>query len=268
MMNQNQLLTITILQQELFWEDCTANLNKFSNLIQSLKEPSDLIVLPEMFSTGFSMQAGSLSQTMEGSTVSAMRDWAKTSSSAICGSLIIKEKEQFFNRFVWVEPQGKVVFYDKAHLFRMGEEQNHYTKGTERLLIEYKGWKIAPYICYDLRFPVWLRRTAAYDYDLLLIVANWPQIRAEHWKLLLPARAIENQSFVVSVNRVGMDGNGLAHSGDSQIINPKGQVLFMETDKETVACMTLNLDEVKQYRKIFPVELDSDSFEFLPSCNP
>ena len=267
-MNQIQGLKITLLQQELFWEDIPANLAKFSALISSRPNTGDIIVLPEMFSTGFSMNAETYSQTMEGSAIEAMKLWSQNTNAAICGSLMIKDQDKFFNRFVWVEPNGKILTYDKSHLFRMGEEQNHYSKGTQRLLISYKGWKIAPFICYDLRFPVWLRRTLTYDYDLLLIVANWPKKRMEHWKALARARAIENQCYLVAVNRVGEDVNKMYHSGDSQIISPLGEVLFTKADEECVFQYDLNLEEITGYRNNFPAGLDADSFEFMNECNP
>ncbi len=258
-MNNN--LSVTLFQQNLFWENIEANISKFATLIKTSGQVSDLMVLPEMFSTGFSMQPEKFSQTMDGSALSCMKAWAKESNAVVCGSLIISEKGKFFNRFVWVEPDGKLIYYDKGHLFRMGEEQLHYSKGNHRIIIDYKGWKIAPFICYDLRFPVWLRRNAAYDYDLMLLVANWPEKRSLHWKTLCQARAIENQSYMVAVNRVGMDGNQVNHSGDSLVIKPTGDIIFTETHNETVKTIIVNLEDVKQYRISFPVGMDADTFE-------
>ncbi|MDP1727909.1 MAG: amidohydrolase [Bacteroidota bacterium] len=258
-MNNN--LSVTLFQQNLFWENIEANISKFAALINSSGLITDILVLPEMFSTGFSMQPEKFSQTMDGSAISAMKAWARACNAAVCGSLIISEKGKYYNRFVWVEPDGKLTYYDKGHLFRMGEEQLHYSKGNNRIIIDYKGWKIAPFICYDLRFPVWLRRSTAYNYDLILLVANWPEKRSLHWKTLTQARAIENQSYLVAVNRVGIDGNQVNHSGDSQVIKPTGDIIFTEAHNETVKTLKLNFDDLTQYRTNFPVGMDADIFE-------
>lgn len=257
----NNSLSVTLFQQNLFWENIEANISKFTALINSMEVQTDILVLPEMFSTGFSMLPEKFSQTMDGTVIATMKTWAQKCNAAVCGSLMIAEKGKYINRFVWVEPDGKLIYYDKGHLFRMGEEQLHYSKGNSRIIIEYKGWKIAPFICYDLRFPVWLRRTASFDYDLLLLVANWPEKRNLHWKILCQARAIENQSYLVAVNRVGIDGNGINHSGDSRVINHAGEIIFTESHHETVKTVSLDLEALAQYRINFPVEMDADRFE-------
>ncbi len=240
------ILNVTLLQQDLFWENSEANLSKFSLLLKSFGKKTDILVLPEMFSTGFSMKT-----------------WAQKANAAVCGSLMIAENGHYFNRFIWVEPDGNLRYYNKAHLFRMGEEQLHYTRGKERIIIDYKGWKIAPFVCYDLRFPVWMRRTPDYNYDMILLVANWPERRSLHWNTLLAARAIENQSYVIAVNRVGADGNGVNHAGDSQVIKPNGELSWKETGgRETMQAVDLHLDEVRQYRKSFPVDMDADKFDY------
>ncbi|MCF8255677.1 MAG: amidohydrolase [Bacteroidia bacterium] len=257
----NQDLKIALIQQDLIWENKLENLQKFDQLISNIKEPIDLILLPEMFSTGFTMRADKFAETMDGNAVSLMKKWANEKHVAVAGSLIIKEVGKYYNRFVWVEPNGEIQTYDKAHLFRMGEEQLHFSKGLNRIIISYKGWKIAPFICYDLRFPVWIRKSKNFDYDLLLFSANWPERRKFHWNLLLQARAIENQSYVAAVNRIGIDGNGMNHSGDSQIISPLGEVIYKQEYQASLGIINLSKEVLVKYRETFPVGLDADTFE-------
>ncbi len=200
-------MKVTIIQTHLAWEDKTANLEHFSAHLSALAEATDLIVLPEMFSTGFSMQPERLAEPMDGPTVQWMRAKAADTNAAMVGSLMVREGDCYYNRLVWMFPDGTLQHYDKRHLFSYGTENEHYTAGTNQLLVNWKGWKICPLICYDLRFPVWSRNTMGYD--LLLYVANWPERRSLAWNALLAARAIENQSYTVGVNRIGADGNGM-----------------------------------------------------------
>jgi len=257
-----QKLTITLIQTELFWENKEVNIHHFTKLIEDIKEQTDVIILPEMFSTGFSMNASALAEKMDGPVVSWMKETAKKKQAVICGSLIIEEDEKYFNRFVWVGTDGIVQSYNKRHLFRMANENDFYTNGTKKIIIEYKGFKIFPAVCYDLRFPVWLRRTKQFDYDMMIVVANWPERRALHWKALLHARAIENQCYVVAVNRVGNDGNGFLYSGESSLINPKGEIVFQQANDSFTKTFTIELAEVNEWRNNFKAIEDADSFVF------
>ena len=249
-------LNITLLQPNIIWEVPQANLERFSEMLAPI-DNTDLIVLPEMFSTGFSMQPEKLKENMDGPSVQWMKNLAREKDTAITGSLIIEESGKVFNRMVWVFPDGKTEIYDKRHLFTMGEENQHYSAGTEKLIVKYKGWRFCPLICYDLRFPVWSRNTQ--NYDVLLYVANWPAVRHEVWKTLLKARAIENQAYCVGVNRVGKDGPGLDYEGDSCIIDAKGNARFL-SDKEQVASFEISMVELQKFREKFPVLNDRDLF--------
>ncbi|MGB0888426.1 MAG: amidohydrolase [Vicingaceae bacterium] len=259
-------LKVTAIQSELHWENVDENLKMFSEKIDAISEHTDLIILPEMFNTGFSMQSKEFAETMEGKTVTWMKYQAKKANAVIVGSLIIKEETScvnFYNRLIWAEPSGELKTYDKRHLFRMADEHAHFTAGTERLIIEYKGWKICPLVCYDLRFPVWSRNTSKNQYELLIYIANWPEARKAPWSKLLEARAIENQCYVVGVNRVGKDGKEFAYSGNSVIINPKGEsIAKIPEHKNYTATVCLSLDELNSFRKVFPVGMDADEFGF------
>jgi omega-amidase len=252
-------LTITLIQTPLVWEDKKQNLRKMDEWLNGLNEPTDVIVLPEMFSTAFTMNTG-LADTMDGETMHWIQERAVKYNTPICGSVMMLDGGQFTNRFVWVNPDGTIHPYDKRHLFRMGNEHHHFMAGTNRIIIPYKGWKIFPVVCYDLRFPVWLRRTAAFDYDALLIVANWPERRELHWRTLLQARAIENQSFVLAVNRVGLDGNGVSHSGHSGIVSPKGEWITDLRDQEKLQTTTIHRCDLIDWRTSFPAQNDADEF--------
>jgi omega-amidase len=254
-------LSVTLIQSNLFWEDKRGNLNQFANRISGITENTDIIVLPEMFSTGFTMNAEKLSEPMDGITVTWMKEVAHFKQAAVCGSVIIKEGNSTYNRFIWVEPSGKISYYDKAHLFRMGEENKHYTAGKDRIIIDYKGWKIAPFVCYDLRFPVWLKRSNDFDFDLMIIVASWPEKRVQHWQILSQARAIENQSYLIALNRVGEDGNQIVYNGQSALYNPQGKLINTLTNEEFETTFSIQLPELKTYRKAFPIWLDDDNFE-------
>ena len=253
-------LKITTFQSYLFWENIDKNLQNLGLRLSSIREKTDLIVLPEMFSTGFSMNPSILAEEMGGKTMKWMLEQAKKFDSVVTGSIIIKEDNKNYNRLIWMRPDGTYEYYDKRHLFGLGEEDQHYTAGTKKLFVELNGWKICPVICYDLRFPVWLRNTNE-EYDMLLIVANWPERRSLHWRSLIPARAIENQAFVVAVNRVGHDGNEVYHSGDSMCIDPSGKVIYYKPNDEDLYTFSINKDDVTEARASFPFLKDGDSFK-------
>jgi len=254
-------LNITIVQSDLVWENIDANLQNFSKKLENLQN-SDLIILPEMFNTGFSMNSKSLAEKTDGKSLKWLINLAKEKQSAIIASLIIEENKQFFNRLYFVLPNGDLQFYNKRHLFRMANEHNYYSPGTEELIVNYKGWRIKPLVCYDLRFPVWARNKN--NYDLLIYVANWPERRNEPWKILLKARAIENQSYVVGVNRVGTDGNNVVFSGDSAVINPKGEVISKtKAHEESVETIEISLSELNDFKEKFPAYIDADNFEII-----
>ncbi len=257
-------LKITIIQSDLHWEDKSKNLEMFSHKIAAISEATDLIVLPEMFTTGFSMSPEKFAEPMSGATINWMKQKAKEKNCVITGSFICEEAGKYFNRLVWMNADGAFSTYDKRHLFRMGDEDNHYGYGDKKIIVVLKGWKICPLICYDLRFPVWARNTKQEQYDVLIYVANWPERRAYPWKSLLVARAIENQSYVVGLNRVGNDGNDISHSGDSLVLNPKGEPISkMKSNEDTIETTLLNYSELVEFRKTFPALLDSDEFTIL-----
>ena len=254
-------INVTLIQSNLHWEDIPANLSMFGDKISSIKEPTDLILLPEMFSTGFTMKAEQLAETMDGRTVKWLHEKAKEKNAVICGSFICKDSGNYYNRLVWMRPDGTHEHYDKRHLFGYGDENNHYSQGNNILIVELKGFKILPLICYDLRFPVWSRNTA--DYDLLIYIANWPDRRIYAWKHLLIARAIENQSYVIGLNRVGEDGSKFYYDGSSSVIDMKGEVLFQKEKEETIFTTTLSKEKSDAYRKEFRVLADRDEFKLL-----
>ena len=233
----------------------------FDRKISGLKEETDLIVLPEMFSTGFTMNASALAETMDGASIAWMRKTAAKKNCAITGSLIISENGNFYNRLIWMKPDGNFFQYDKRHLFRLAHEEQTYAPGKSRLLIEMKGWKIFPLVCFDLRFPVWSRRTKESGYDVLLYVANWPERRVTAWSQLLIARAIENQCYVVGVNRIGNDGNDIYHSGESAVINYKGEnICGINAHEEIIETVELHKEEMENFRAQLPFLEDADSF--------
>tara|TARA_B100000809_G_scaffold266826_1_gene331955 strand:- start:38 stop:823 length:786 start_codon:yes stop_codon:yes gene_type:complete len=257
-------LKVNIIQSELHWENVDQNLEMFAQKIEAISTPTDIIVLPEMFNTGFSMDSSELAEKMDGKTVAWMKDQAAKSNSVITGSLIIKENGNYYNRLIWAQPDSELYTYDKRHLFRMAGENNHFAAGEKRLVVSYKGWRICPLICYDLRFPVWSRNTDDNEtpaYDCLIYVANWPAVRKQPWSKLLEARAIENQCYVIGVNRVGEDGKGIAYSGNSVVVNPKGDVISsIPENADTTESVDLSLAELNEFREKFPVSLDGDDF--------
>jgi len=259
-------LTITTIQTNLHWEDKTANLQMLKEKINAIDEKMEVVILPEMFSTGFSMQPQLLAETMDGETVTWMKEIASNNKIILTGSVIIKEDDKYFNRLIWMLPNGQSGYYDKRHLFAFGKEDQHYTAGNKRLIASVKGWKINLQICYDLRFPVWSRQQstdAEPEFDVLIYVANWPEKRNHAWKTLLYARAIENQCYVIGVNRVGEDGNNIYHSGDSLVIDPLGEVLYHMKDLEDIFTITLEKEKLEKVRTHFPFWKDADKFGLL-----
>jgi predicted amidohydrolase len=250
-----QDLRIALIQTNLHWENISENLNVFDRKIETI-EAVDLIILPEMFSTAFSMNT-SLAETMDGGAVDWMRKKASEKNCVLTGSLMIQENENFYNRLIWMRADGTFETYDKRHLFSLSKEPKIFTAGENRLQVNLKGWEICPLICYDLRFPVWSRNRMPY-YDVLLYVANWPERRNMAWKTLLQARAIENQSYVIGVNRTGNDGAAVYHSGDSMVIDTLGNVLYHQTDDEAIYTFTLNYEELQKTRTQLPFLKDAD----------
>jgi predicted amidohydrolase len=275
-------LTITLIQPDLRWEDKAANLELLSTRVDAIEEKTHLVILPEMFSTGFSMRPEALAEPMNGPSVAWMKKMAARKKVILTGSLIIEEKGRYFNRLIWMLPNGQYGFYDKRHRFAYAGENEHYTAGHKRLVASVKGWKIMPLVCYDLRFPVWSRQTPAageseapaghpatpgsspLEYDVLLYVANWPERRSHAWKTLLQARAIENQAYVAGVNRVGNDGNNIYHSGDSMVIDPLGEVLYHAPKEESIFTCTLQPEKLEEVRTRFPFWQDSDHYTIDP----
>ena len=256
------VLKISTFQAYLFWENIDKNLQNLSLRLSGIREKTDLIVLPEMFNTGFSMNTAALAEETSGKTMKWMLQQAERFDCVVTGSLIIKEKDKYYNRLIWMRPDGSFEKYDKRHLFAMGKEDDYYTPGKDKLIVELNGWKICPVICYDLRFPVWLRNKSP-EYDLLLIVANWPEKRSLHWRTLIPARAVENLSYVVGVNRVGHDGNEIYHSGDSMCIDPNGKTVYYKPNDEDLYTFSISLEEVIKARRLFPFLKDADNFKLI-----
>jgi omega-amidase len=277
-------LTITTIQSNLIWEDKAANLQMLEQKITGIEEKTEIVVLPEMFNTGFSMRPEALAETMEGETVEWMKRVSRENGVVLTGSVMIEEAGNYYNRLVWMLPNGQYGHYDKRHLFAFGEEDKHYSAGNKRLIASVKGWKINLQVCYDLRFPVWARNRvfdsaqtreshtstshtstplSTAEYDLLIYVANWPERRSHAWKTLLCARAIENQCYVIGVNRVGNDGKNVYHSGNSLVIDPLGQVLYHMADEEDVNTITLQKEMLEDVRSKFPFWKDADDFNIV-----
>jgi len=252
-------MKIALLQSSLVWENASTNRTNFEAIIGGISEPVDLIVLPEMFTTGFSMQPRDLAESMDGATVSWMKRLAEFHQSAICGSVIIGENGHFYNRLLFVFPDGTVQHYDKRHLFSLAGEHQVYQKGNERLVVHYKGFRICPLVCYDLRFPVFSRNTE--DFDLLLYVANWPAPRTNAWDILLKARAVENMCYVAGVNRIGKDANGHEYSGHSQLIDFLGHELIPPQQTEGVFIASLDKEKILETRSKLGFLEDRDAFE-------
>lgn len=254
-------MKVALIQSPLAWENPSLNRNYFEEKINSISENVDLIVLPEMFSTGFSMNPKEVFETMEGETILWLQSLAKAKNSAITGSLIIKEDDNFYNRLVFVFPSGDIQFYDKRHLFTLAGEDKIYTSGRKKLIVKYKGFKICLLICYDLRFPVFSRNKE--DYDVLIYVANWPKPRINAWNSLLKARAIENMCYTIGVNRIGIDGNNLEYNGNSQIIDFSGNYLIDPQENEEEYYTTLHKSSLVEFREKFGFLNDRDAFTVL-----
>jgi predicted amidohydrolase len=257
------LLTITGIQTNLHWENKKANLEMLEEKIVGVKEKTEIVVLPEMFSTGFSMRPEVLAETMEGESLQWMKRIAAEKKIILSGSLIIEENGKYFNRLIWMQPDGQYGFYDKRHLFAYADENNHYTAGTKKLIASVKGWKMNLLVCYDLRFPVWARQTSETQYDVLIFVANWPDRRIIAWKTLLQARAIENQCYVVGINRVGDDGNNIHYSGESMMIDPMGEILYHKKEEEDIFTVTLDKNHLNSIKEKFPFWKDADEFKII-----
>ncbi len=255
-------MKISLIQTFLEWENPEANRNNFKKLINSINESTDIIILPEMFATGFTMKPEGVAETMDGETVQWMKDMAVAKECAVTGSLVIQENGNYYNRLFFVLPDGEIKTYDKRHLFSLAGEDKAYTAGTDRLIINYRGWKICPLVCYDLRFPVFSRNTE--DIDLMLYVANWPSLRVAAWDTLLKARAIENMCYVAGVNRVGNDNNGHAYPGHSQVFDCLGANTVMPSDNEGMFTIKLDKENIQETRKKLGFLNDRDSFTLHP----
>jgi predicted amidohydrolase len=279
-------LTFTIIQTNLHWEDKNANLQMLEQKINSIQHPTQIIVLPEMFSTGFSMNPETLAEDMNGPTVEWMKRIAAEKKVILTGSLMIKESapspleraggEAFYNRLIWMLPNGQYGIYDKRHRFAYAGEDDHYTAGTKRLIASVNGWKINLQVCYDLRFPVWARQTPTSpptplqkrgeeepEFDVLIYVASWPERRIHAWKTLLTARAIENQCYVIGANRTGDDGNHIHYSGNSMVVDAMGEVLYEKVNTEDIHTITLSKDKLQDIRTKLPFLKDADDFSIL-----
>ena len=252
-------LNVVLIQADLFWEDPIQNRKFFADKINSITSPIDLIVLPEMFTTGFTMNAQPLAETMDGETIKWMKNLAQKSGAAITGSIIVTEDEKFYNRLLFVTPQEEIFHYDKKHLFTLANEQDNYSPGSKKLIVDYRGWKICPLICYDLRFPVWSRNVE--NYDVLIYVANWPEIRIKAWDVLLQARAIENMAYCIGVNRVGVDGKGFNYVGHSAIYDCLGNNILKNTiEIENTFVTTLDKTHLVKNRNKLNFLNDKDGF--------
>jgi predicted amidohydrolase len=252
-------MKISVIQSDIVWEDKSRNFQHLSELISPLLNETDIVILPEMFNTGFSMNPEQLNEPSNGETLAWMKSIAGKGDFGICGSYIVKEDMNFFNRWVFVSPENEVWHYDKRHLFSMGGEDRVFTAGKSRLTFSFRGVKIAPYICYDLRFPVWSRNLD--ETDLIIYAANWPEVRRDVWTTLLKARAIENQCYVAGSNRTGTDCAGIRYRGDSMIINPRGTIMASAgKDRECSVSAEISMDGLSAFRKKFPVLNDADDF--------
>ncbi|MBC7948123.1 MAG: nitrilase family protein [Chitinophagaceae bacterium] len=273
----DQTLRITTIQSHLIWEDKAANLAMFEKKIMGIREKTEIVVLPEMFSTGFSMEPQRLAETMDGPSVQWMRRIASEKKIILTGSLIIADDTgdtppRYYNRLIWMLPNGQYGFYDKRHRFAYAGEDKMFTSGNKRLIASVKGWKINLLICYDLRFPVWARQStlssassngACPEYDVLIYVANWPDKRSHAWRTLLQARAIENQCYTVGVNRIGSDGNQIQYIGDTMVVDPLGEVLYQKKEEDHVNTITLDKAHLNTIRERFPFWRDADYFQVL-----
>lgn len=259
---QMENLRITTVQSKLHWKDISSNLKMFDEKLEGLAGKTDLVILPEMFTTGFTMEPADVAEKMDGSAVVWMKEKANNLNAVITGSLILEEDGNYYNRVIWMRPDGTFDRYDKRHLFTLAGEHEVFTKGEEKLITEWKGWKICPLVCYDLRFPVWSRNTEGYD--LLIYMANWPEKRSHHWRTLVMARAIENQCFVAAVNRVGRDEMSLNYIGHSSIIDYSGQLIYQAAEVEGLFTCEISKPEMQEYRSKLRFLPDQDKFQIFP----
>lgn len=263
-MSDQETLKVTLIQSSLYWHDIDANLAMLEEKTWQIGQETDLIVLPEMFSTGFTNAAPELAEPMNSKTFRWVKQMAKQTNAVVSGSFIARDGKDLYNRLLWMCPDGTFATYDKKHLFRMSEEHDIYTAGKERLIVEWKGWKICPLICYDLRFPVWSRNLTQEDeslsYDLLLYVANWPAARSQVWRTLLQARALENLAYCIGLNRIGEDGNHIAYDGQSTVFNYKGEIISDLLANDTIVTVELSKSALNEFRNKFPAYLDADAF--------
>ncbi|MCG8411916.1 MAG: amidohydrolase [Bacteroidales bacterium] len=259
---KDNILNISCVQSNIEWENIDKNLNNFSEILNDIPEQTHLVVLPEMFTTGFSMNSTQLAESMTGKSFVWMKQQALKHNTTLLGSIIVSENNNYYNRCIVMFPNGKYYTYDKAHLFRMGQEHKDYTKGKSKIIFKQDAWRICPLICYDLRFPVWSRNCN--NYDVLIYIASWPESRRDVWNTLLKARAIENQAYVIGVNRVGSDGEGISYAGDTTIIDPKGEIIAKAKDHHNeIINAKLSLIYLNAFREKFPVFLDADKFDLL-----
>lgn len=262
-------LTFTLIQTNLHWENPAANLQMLEEKINSIHRRTEVVILPEMFTTGFSMHPEQFAEAADGEAISWMRRVAAERKIILTGSMMFNDGDNFYNRLVWMQPNGEMGVYDKRHLFAYANEHNHYTPGNKRLITSVKGWKILLLVCYDLRFPVWSRQSVdggerhELEYDVVVYVANWPHRRSHMWKTLLQARAIENQCYCIGVNRTGTDANNIYYSGDSMVVSPLGEVLYHKADEEDVFTITLQKKELEAVREKMPFWKDADAFKLL-----
>ncbi|KEO72810.1 nitrilase family protein [Anditalea andensis] len=262
-MSNSNILSVALVQTDIYWKDKSSNLSMLEEKIWSIRDKVDLIILPEMFNTGFSMDVEELAEHMNFNTGKWMRQMASQTGSVITGSLIIKDSDYFYNRLLWVTPEGDVKFYDKKHLFGMANEDQHFSPGMDNIILSLKGWNIRPQICYDLRFPVWSRNKGVEgmpSYDMIFFVASWPSPRISAWDALLKARAIENQSYAVGVNRIGVDGNDIPYVGHTSAYDFKGDPICFLSDREEIAIIHLDKQALEKSRAKFPFLKDGDKF--------
>ena len=259
-------IRVTLCQLSVIWENIPSNLERIEVLLDNHGEEADLILLPELFSTGFTMNVTAMAETMDGRTVAWMKKMARAKKAIIAGSIIIREQSRFYNRLITARPDGSTGFYDKRHLFRMSGENEHYSPGNKKMIVPLDRWRLCPMICYDLRFPVWSRNRN--DYDVLIYLANWPRQRMDVWDTLLKARAIENHSYVIGINRVGTDGMDIGYQGRSMLVDFRGQVMdVIEGPGEELRTHRLEWEALQEFRKKFPVHMDADDFTIIRKQN-
>jgi omega-amidase len=258
-----ETLRLALIQTDLAWQDAESNRVLLAQRLQALAGTTDLVILPEMFTSAFAVGSGAIAEEHPGPTQAWMLQQARALGAAITGSIAVMEDGKRYNRLLFVTPEGDVHVYDKRHLFRMLGEDRRYAAGTSKLIVDYRGWRILPLVCYDLRFPVFCRSTAAEPWDLMLVVANWPAPRAQHWRTLLQARAIENLGYVAGVNRIGRDGNGLDYAGNSVVVDPQGNELIQAHNVEGTYCSTITRAALQDWRERFPAWMDADGFTLL-----